>query len=105
MIRNACMSATTLGRSILLLDRYFLMIPALCAQTAYEEAVGRKLLTIITKAKRSVVAYEKNIQKAGRGRPRKKGETIKLKGMFTTCRTETCKNIIRYCNTEARTAS
>ena len=105
MIRNACLAATTLGHSILLLDRYFLTVPALRAYAAYEKTVSHKLLTIITKAKRAVVAYEKPIQKAGRGRPRKKGETIKLKDLFTTCRTEICKNIIRCGNTEARTAS
>ena len=88
MIRNACLAATTLGHSILLLDRYFLTVPALRAYAAYEKTVSHKLLTIITKAKRAVVAYEKPIQKAGRGRPRKKGETIKLKDLFTTCRTE-----------------
>ena len=42
------------------------------------------MLSIVTKAKKNAVAYEKPIRKSGRGQPRKKGATIKLIDLFHT---------------------
>lgn len=82
IIRGACTIASILSHSILLLDRYFLSVPALQAWIEEEKRVGCRLLTIITKAKSNAIAYEKPIPKAGRGRPAKKGRSLKLSELF-----------------------
>jgi hypothetical protein len=93
MIREACTVAKSFMPSILLLDRYFLTIPALQALAAEEISAGRSLLTIITKAKRNATAYEHPIKKPVRGRPPKKGQPVKILDLFSTCSnqfTEAC---------------
>lgn len=67
-------------KSILLLDRYFLSVPALEALNKLNQR--SPILHIITKAKQSCIAYEKTDKYIGRGRPRKKGNSIKLKNYF-----------------------
>jgi len=84
MIREACRIASFMEPSILLLDRYFLTVPALNALAAAEAEYGHALLTIVTKAKKNAVAYEKPAVRTGRGRPAKKGQTVKLQTMFDT---------------------
>ena len=83
MIENGCHAAQHFGASYLLLDRYFLSIPAL-AELARQNTQNKHNVEIITKAKSSAVAYEIPAPKpAGtRGRPRKKGDKIKLMDLF-----------------------
>lgn len=84
MIREACRIASFMEPSILLLDRYFLTVPALNALADAEKEYGHPLLTIVTKAKKNAIAYEKPAAKVGRGRPAKKGQTVKLQTLFDT---------------------
>lgn len=81
MIQNGFSVAKTMGKSILLLDRYFLSVPALSALNRLNNE-DNKLLQIVTKAKQSCIAYEKPDKYIGRGRPHKKGKSIKLKTYF-----------------------
>ena len=82
MIRNGYEAADTFGSSYLVLDRYFLTVPALTELNQLKQSAH--LLDVITRAKSSCIAYE--IPKADRtprrGRPRKKGEPIKLNTLF-----------------------
>jgi hypothetical protein len=84
IISEACALAKAFIPSILLLDRYFLTVPALEMLETQTLAAGRALLTVITKAKRNAAAYKYPVKKPGRGRPRKKGEPVKLMRLFTT---------------------
>ena len=83
MIENGYETAKTFGKSLLLLDRYFLSVPALeCLKQCNTE--GAVTMNIITKAKKSCNAYEKPPEKKpGRGRPPKKGSAVKLKELFS----------------------
>lgn len=84
IIRDASRAASILGHSILLLDRYFLTVPALTVWLKEEQSVGHRLLTIITKAKSNAIAYEDPAPRTGKkGRPQKKGNAIKLSSLFT----------------------
>jgi hypothetical protein len=83
VIRQACHAASLLKPSILLLDRYFLSVPALTAWMEEEKRAGHSLLSIVTKAKSNAVAYEKPVRKTGKGRPPMKGQSVKLSGLFT----------------------
>jgi hypothetical protein len=84
MIREACRIASFIEPSILLLDRYFLTVPALLSLAAAENEYGHCLLIIVTKAKKNITAYEKPTPKGGRGRPPKKGQSVKLGALFAT---------------------
>ena len=82
MVEDAYLAAKTFGNSILLLDRYFLSVPALkrLQELASEETVH---MEIVTKAKCNCTAFEKpSLQKSGRGRPPKKGKAVRLKDLF-----------------------
>ena len=81
MIQNGFSITKTIGKSILLLDRYFLSVTALKALNELNNE-NSKLLQIVTKAKQSCTAYEKPGDYIGCGRPRKKGNSIKLKTYF-----------------------
>jgi len=83
MIENGYEAAKTFGKSLLLLDRYFLSVPALeCLKQRNTE--GEVAMNIITKAKKSCNAYEKPPKKKpGRGRPPRKGSAVKLKELFS----------------------
>ena len=84
MVEDAYHAALTLGDSLLLLDRYFLTVPAL-EKLKSLNASGDARMEIVTKAKKSCVAFEKpGPRKAGRGRPRKKGAAVHLKGQFVS---------------------
>ena len=81
-IRQACAAVKTLGRKcILLLDRYYLSVPALMALLEEETRAGKPLLSMVMRAKRNPTAYEEPIRN-GRGRPRIKGEKVKIKDLF-----------------------
>lgn len=86
IVEDAWEAAKTFGDSLLLLDRYFLTVPALqkLAELNRETAVR---MEIVTKAKRSCTAFEKpGPKKPGRGRPSKKGKAVHLMGLFDSCR-------------------
>ena len=86
MIRNGFEAAESFGKSVLLLDRYFLSVPALQLMNKLnaEHEEDEELLTIVTKAKKNCIAYRlppsKEIGK--KGRPRKKGESVRLISLF-----------------------
>jgi hypothetical protein len=84
MIDQAFAAAKGFGNALLLLDRYFLSIPALEQLNAWNQS-GTTRLHIVTKAKSNAVAYERpTAKKKGRGRPPKKGKTVKLLELFQT---------------------
>lgn len=82
MVEDAYRAACTFGDSLLLLDRYFLTVPVLQTLDALNKG-GDVRLEIVTKAKKSCVAFEKpSPKKPGRGRPPKKGASVHLKELF-----------------------
>lgn len=82
MIRNGYEAASSLGSSYMALDRYFLTVPALEELDRLNQK--KPLLQIITRAKTSCVAYELPpiSDTPRRGRPRKKGNSVKLNTLF-----------------------
>lgn len=86
MIRDGSLAAQGLERhALFLLDRYFLSVPAL-EELSRQNASNRYKMDIITKLKRSTIAYEPAPQRqpGQRGRTRKKGEKVKLIDLFNT---------------------
>ena len=84
MVGDAYRAAQTFGDCLLLLDRYFLTVPALQTLSALNRS-GDVCLEIVTKAKKSCTAYEKPApRKPGRGRPPKKGAAVRLKELFVS---------------------
>lgn len=84
MIEQGFTAAQAFGSALLLLDRYFLSVPALERLNACHRSSEARM-DIVTKAKSNVVAYERPaFRKPGRGRPAKKGATVKLKELFLT---------------------
>lgn len=83
MVDAACEAAKTFGESIVLFDRYFLSVPALERLRERNEG-SDSMVYMVTKAKRSSTAYEKPIKQSGRGRPRLKGEAVKVFSLFET---------------------
>ena len=82
MVEDAYQAALTFGDSLLLLDRYFLTVPALEKLKALNDS-GNVCMDIVTKAKKSCIAYHKpGPRKPGRGRPPKKGAVVHLKELF-----------------------
>ena len=84
MIENAFETAKVLGSSFLVLDRYFLTSPAIKKLNELNEAYGKRLVEIVTKAKRNCIAYEKPgpSEPGKRGRKRKKGAKVELRSFF-----------------------
>lgn len=84
MIEQGFEAAKGFGQALLLLDRYFLSVPALERLNACHLA-SEPRMHLVTKAKSNVVAYEHPpAKKPGRGRPPKKGPAVKLMELFTT---------------------
>ena len=85
MIENGFEAASVLGKSIFLLDRYFLSVPALERLAQLNASAGETILSVVTKAKSSCAAYEKPEPRepGKRGRPRKKGRKVILNRLFT----------------------
>ena len=84
MVEDAYRAALAFGNSLLLLDRYFLTVPALKKLGALNSS-GDVRMEIITKAKKSCTAFEKpSSRRPGRGRPPKKGAAVRLKELFVT---------------------
>jgi hypothetical protein len=88
IIRDASQAAKQLGKSLLLLDAYYLSVPALLALQEEADACGRELISIVVRAKRNVTAYEKPVRKPGRGRPPIKGKRVKLMDLWCECKAE-----------------
>ena len=84
MIRNGVEAAKTFGKSVLLLDRYFLSVPALQLLNKLNADNNEELVTIVTKAKKNCTAYEPPPpkKKGQRGRPKKKGASLKVASLF-----------------------
>ena len=82
-IRMAFEIGKRFGKSILLLDRLFLTVPALTTLAALNG--DSPCLQIVTKAKSNCTAYDPPSAPTGRrGRPPKKGKAIKLFDLFET---------------------
>ena len=81
IVRDAFSIAAILGNSIFLLDAYYFSATLLKEQIKQESQLCRKL-SIVTRAKISTIAYTLPVAREGRGRPRKKGEAIKLSSVF-----------------------
>lgn len=83
MIEQGFAAAKAFGSALLLLDRYFLSVPALERLNECHRS-SEVRMHLVTKAKSNVIAYERPAaKKSGRGRPPKKGTMIKLKELFT----------------------
>jgi len=82
MIKLAFKPARAFGKAILLLDRLFLTVPAL--ERLDELNAAGTVLQIITKAKSNCTAFlDPPVKaKASRGRPPKKGKSVKVFGFF-----------------------
>jgi hypothetical protein len=81
IIRDAFAVTEETGDSILLLDAYFFTVSALTEIVKQARKLSHKL-TIVTRAKMSAIAYKLPFAQSGRGRPRKKGEAVKIKDLF-----------------------
>jgi hypothetical protein len=81
IIRDAFAAAAEIGDAILLLDAYFFTASALTEMRELAQKFGRTL-TVVTRAKMSATAYTEPQACKGRGRPRKKGEPVKLRKLF-----------------------
>lgn len=85
MIKNSFSIAQTLGNAYLVLDRYFLTVPALEELTRLNTSDSKRV-DIITRAKANCTAFEEPVRSSSprRGRPRKKGNAVKLAQLFET---------------------
>ena len=85
MVRNSCAVSKVVGTAYLLLDRYFLSVPALKELQAHNKAADAPRVDIITKAKSNCRAYRKpgKSRSRKRGRPRLKGESVRVASLFT----------------------
>jgi len=84
VINQAGNIAKQLGSCIVLLDRYFLSVPALKKLSEFTNEAGQNILQIVTKAKITCRAYLDVPAYCGKGRPRLTGASIKVKDLFTT---------------------
>lgn len=80
MIENGYEAAKTFRKSIFLLDRYFLTVPALRKLNQLNAGTEGKGLEFVTKAKRNCIAYEEavvdSIKKRGRPKERRYGLSL-----------------------------
>lgn len=84
MIDQGYSAARVFKNALLLLDRYFLSVPALKRLDMWNQT-GAAQLNLIVKAKSNAVAYEHPAAGQNRrGRPPKKGRTVKLSDLFHT---------------------
>jgi hypothetical protein len=71
------------GRVIVALDAYFSVGTSFASAEALVDSTGQRIVHIVTRAKRNVVAYEDPPPRTGRrGRPRKYGEKLQLMKVF-----------------------
>ena len=87
IIESAFEAAKVFRDSYLLLDRYFLTRPALIllnALNSKHRQSGDDLIVMITKAKANCIAYRHPRRKTGsKGRPPRKGKSVKLAELFS----------------------
>jgi hypothetical protein len=84
LVRQACKAAAKMVKECyLLMDRYFLSVPALRAMAEEAAKSGGSFTTLITRGKCDCTAYEKPGEYPGRGRPRIKGKEIHLFDLFS----------------------
>lgn len=83
MFRDGCRAVNYFGKSLLVLDRYFLTVPLLMEWKAYAGNYP-DLLHIVTRAKKNCTAYERPGAYKGRGRKPVRGESIHLSDLFET---------------------
>lgn len=83
MVRNGCAASKVLGTAYLLLDRYFLSVPALQELKTHNASYAPRV-DIITKAKSNCRAYRKPRKSRGRkrGRPRIRGASVQVASLF-----------------------
>ena len=83
MVQNGCSASKVFGTAYLLLDRYFLSVPALRALKEHNQSDAPRV-DIITKAKSNCRAYKKPrvIRSRKRGRPRRKGTAVQVTTLF-----------------------
>lgn len=87
MVKLAYKTAVHFGKAILLLDRLYLTIPALRMLDELND--GGQAMHIVTKAKRNCVAYQQPDSASGkRGRPRKKGASVKMFDLFESAKAQ-----------------
>jgi len=80
-IKLALKTAVHFGKSILLLDRLYLTVPAL--RTLDSLNAGDQIMHLVTKAKSNCVVYHVPQNTPGkRGRPRKRGTSLKVFDLF-----------------------
>ena len=84
LIRLAYEKAAHFGKAILLLDRLYLTVPALQMLDSLNQTLGQ-VLHVIIKAKMNYTAYRQP-EPNKRGRPRKRGEQVKLCELFLTAK-------------------
>lgn len=101
VVRSAFEAAEMLGKSYILLDRYFLSRTALRLMDKMnleKSSNGETLVEIVTKAKSNCKAYMKPLPKrpGSKGRPRKKGKRICLWELFECPERFTKANIHLY---------
>lgn len=86
IVKDAYSAAQQLGKSYLVLDRLFFSVPVLT--TLDELNAQEHLIDIVTRARKNVVAYEEPepVLHPTRGRPRKKGEAVRLNELFETAK-------------------
>lgn len=84
MVQNGCSASKVFGTAYLLLDRYFLSVPALKALQEHNRSDAPRV-DIITKAKSNCRAYRKPhvSRNRKRGRPRRKGTAVQVTALFT----------------------
>ena len=88
MVRNGHAIAQTFSENVYLaLDRYFLTVPLLMELKELNKSAAYRL-DVITRAKANCIAYAKPEKKPEphRGRPRKKGKSIKVMDLFESRR-------------------
>ena len=83
-INEACEIASVTEQSLLTLDRYYLTVPAMETLAENEGKYGTGVVSIVTKAKINAKAFRKPEEKKTPGRPRKKGEEVKVRELFET---------------------
>lgn len=83
MLRDGFRAAGYLGRSLFVLDRYFLTVPLL-KEWKKESCAHPGLLHVITRAKKNGKAYEQPGAYKGKGRRPLHGAAVHLKGLFET---------------------
>lgn len=95
LIKDGFEATKIFGKALLLLDRYYLSAPALKTLEILNKNTDT-VMHILVNAKKSCKAYTKPVKskKPGKGRPRKKGDPVKLKELFTKNSKEFTKAIL-----------